>query len=678
MASDHIPYYVGADYNPDQWPERVWMDDIRLMKRAGINLVTLPVFSWSRLEPADGCYDLDWLGRSVDLLHENGIRVCMATPTNAPPFWLTIKHPDILSVNQHDVRHTPGERGRICPSNSVYKTKAAAITRELAIRFAHHPAVVLWHISNEYHHRCFCEQCAQSFRDWLRTSYGNLDELNRAWYADFWGHRVYDWNEIIPPTTRNELFTLNNRCCSAWPGQTLDFQRFSSDAILGLYLNEKRAIKDIQPTAMVTTNFLFANRNINWQAWAPHLDVIAYDSYPINGVHGSDMGFTYDLLRSLKHGQPFYLMEQSPGPVNWMHHCSLKRPGQMRLWSHQATAHGSDASCFFQFRASRGGVEKFHGAIVGHAGRDDTRTFQEVARLGQELGRFGHDLVGSRVAARTAVLMDWDNWIALDQSPWPSADLHYLDLLKKYYRSLWNKNIPVDVIASDANLDAYDFVMAPLLYLLKPGVAAGLDRFVRRGGILITSFMCGMADRNDLMNTTGFPGELRSLLGIWSEELDAVPPSVTNRVLIQKECAPLQGSYATGHICELVHPEGAQVVGVYGDDFYAGYPALTVHHTGKGRAYYVATDAEDKLLDDLVALCCNGLDIKPILNAPANVEVSRRDQNGQSFIFLLNHNQATVPVATGEWTGWVDLTTNRTTTDTIELEPHGVAILTQP
>ncbi len=630
MIHDKLPQiWYGADYNPDQWPEETWAEDMRLMRLAHVNVATLPVFSWALLQPAEDRYEFAWLDRILGLLADNGVYACLATSTAAQPAWLSLRFPDVLPTGWDGLKRRHGGRVNFCPSSPNYRRYSSALAEELALRYQDHPTLVAWHIANEYGNHCYCELCAEGFRQWLKERHGSLDALNEAWNNNFWSHRFYAWQEIEPP------MAIGERGNSP---MLLDYDRFQNQAILECYLGEYRAIKAITPEVAITTNFMSQFKPLNYAAWAPYLDVVSFDSYPRPDLPMSDVAFNHEQMRGLKDGQPFMLMEQTPSQTNWMPRNPLKRPGVMRLQSYQAVAHGADTVMFFQWRRARGGPEKMHGAIVDHVGHEHTRVFQEVQELGAELESLGDTLLDSRQEARVALLFDWENWWAIDYSSGPSADLNYIGLCKRYYHALWQANIAVDVVRPEAHLEGYDLVLAPMLYMVRPGVADHLKTYVRQGGSLLVSFLSGLVDENDMATLEGYPGELRELLGIWVEEFDPLLKEETRGVVMREPWGRLQGDYRAGVLCDLLHLEGAVARATFGESFYAGRPALTVNEYGQGKALYVAADVEDAMLRDLLLTLCDERDIAPALEVPDGVEVTQRIKEGRGYTFVLNHS----------------------------------------
>lgn len=661
----------GGDYNPEQWPREVWDDDMRLFRLAGIDIATVGVFSWSLLQPSEDTYDFEWLDEVVERLHSSEIAVCLATATAAHPAWMAHRHPDVLRVDVQGRRRAYGQRHNSCPSSPTYRRYAAELARRLAERYGGHPALAVWHVNNEYGGRCYCTECAAEFRRWLRTRYGDLDAVNEAWNTRFWSHTFYDWDEIVPPNLLSEH--LDERR-TTFQGISLDYARFSSDNLLACYLLERDAIREHSTDVPITTNMMGAYEPLDYFAWAPHLDVISWDSYPALDTPVSTTAFRHDLMRGLKGGQPFMLMEQTPSQQNWQPYNSLKRPGVMRLWSLQAVARGADTVMFFQLRRSRGACEKFHGAVIEHSGHEHTRVFRECADLGAELEALGDTVLGARIDGRVAIVFDWDTWWALGYSSGPSVDLDYMGEVLAWHRELFDRNLPVDVVGVGADLTRYDVVLAPLLYMVKPGFAAALEAYVAGGGRFVTTYFSGIVDERDLVTLGGYPGELRSLLGIWVEETDALLPGSGNRIVMREARDGFAAEYACDLLCDVIHAESAEVVANYGDDFYAGTPVVTRRRFGDGEAWYVGSRADAAFRGDLVTALCRDAEITPPLTVPRGVEVTRREHDGRGVAFVLNHTEEACTVDLGPST-FRDAVRDRALSGTVVLPPKDVLIL---
>ena len=638
MQQSFFPMILyGADYNPEQWPESIWFDDMRLMKKAHVNMVSINIFSWALLQPERGRYEFGQLDRIMQMLAEHGIAVDLATATATPPTWMSILYPDMLPVTRDGKRLNHGSRQHFCPNSIDYHREVSELVTRLAKRYCNHPALKLWHINNEYGDHissCYCDRCAEAFREWLLVRYQTLDRLNYVWGTSFWSQYYYDWIDILPP----RISPASNN-----PTQLLDYCRFMSDSLLACYQTEADILREITPDVPITTNFIVSFKATDYFSWARHIDIISFDNYPAITTPAWEVALRHDLMRSLKGGQSHVVMEQTPGQLNWMPQNPQMRPGRIRLQSMQAIAHGSDGVLYFQWRQSKAGSEKFHSAIVPHEGSERGRIFQQVAHIGAELERISSDVVGTRITSRVAILMDWQNWWAVEYQPGPSDQLRYWDEIKSHYHALHRLNVAVDIVSPDDDLTRYRLVVAPLLYMLRPGVADNLERFVAQGGVLLTTFFSGIVDQNDHVVLGGYPGQLRRLLGLYVEEFDPWIEGMTNAVVIRE--GPLKGSYACSLWGEVVHPEGANVLGYFANDYYKGSPALSMNKFGEGKAYYLATHGNEELIANLARQLCREVDIQSLLGVEEVLEVTQRQgTDGSSVYFLLNHSDRTVEV----------------------------------
>jgi len=628
----------GGDYNPEQWPEQVWKQDYRLFDEARIDTVTLGVFDWALTQPGPGEYDFALLDRIVARAVAEGRRICLATGTGAHPPWLARAFPEVTRTDFEGRRHRFGQRHNSCPSSPVFRRLATELARRVARRYAGNPAVIAWHVGNEYGGACYCDLCAAGFRDWLRARYGTLDALNDAWNTTFWSHVFTGWDQIEAPSALTEHWRGPDH--TAFQGITLDYLRFMSDAMLANFRDEKAAIRESSPDVPVTTNLMGMYRPIDYHRWAPHLDFASWDNYPPDDESAARMALTHDLIRGLKDGQPFWLMEQTPSHTAARDVNPLKRPGLMRLWSWQAVAHGADAVLFFQLRASRGACEKYHGAVIGHAGRSDTRVFREVAALGAELDRLGGAVLGARTPARVALLFDWDSWWSLEISDGPSRLVRYQQVVLAYHRALWEAGTDVDVVAVTADLAGYDVVLAPALHMVKGDLAARLAAVAERGGSVVTTFLSARVDENDNAFLTDVPGPLGALMGIRVDEWDARGPEFVNPVRLG---ADVQVSARL--LFELVIPQGAATIGTYQADFYAGTPAVTRNTFGAGHGWYVAAGLDQEGVSWVLrqVLDRHGL-TGAYPDRPALETATRVTPDGTRILFLLNHDSVPVGV----------------------------------
>ncbi|MFF7642471.1 beta-galactosidase [Streptomyces canus] len=666
-SSSKIPY--GGDYNPEQWPAEVRDADHRLFTRAGIDTLTVGVFSWSLTQPAEDTYDFTVLDRILDRAAAEGRQVCLATGTAALPPWLAKKYPEVNRTDFEGRRHRYGQRHNFCPSSPAYRRLATELASRLAERYAEHRALLAWHINNEYGGTCYCDLCAAAFRDWLRDRYGTLDALNDAWWTTFWSHRYTSFEEIEPPSALTEHWRGPDH--TAFQGITLDYFRFTTDALLGCFLAEKEVIRAHDPVTPVTTNFMGMFRPLDYHRWAPHLDFASWDSYPPLDVPPSWAALAHDLMRGLKDGAPFWLMEQTPSTTACRDVNPLRRPGELRLATFQAIAHGADAALYFQLRASRGACEKYHGAVIGHAGRDDTRVFREVAALGAELERLGDASLGARTPARTALLFDWDSWWALEISDGPSRLVKYQEVVHAYYRATREAGADVDVVPHTADLTPYDVVLAPALHMVKGDLATRLEAVAERGGTVIATFLSGRVDEHDRAFLTDVPGPLAPLMGIRIDEWDSRRPEFAQ---------PIPELASEGRLVfEIVRLRGAEAVATYGSDFYAGTPAVTRNAHGQGEGWYVATALDQPGVERVVRRVLSRHDlVGPYADHRGLETATRVAPDGTRLLFLLNHTEETVHFTAH--TTATDLLTGKQTAAGAPsaLDPRGVAVLRLP
>jgi beta-galactosidase len=665
---NHNKISYGGDYNPEQWPEDVWQEDMRLFKKAGIDTVTLNVFSWASIQPSENEYDFSRLDKIVKLVTENDMKICLATGTGAHPAWMAKRYPEILRTDFKGRKHKFGGRHNSCPNSPVYRKYAERLAGKLAKHYKNQPNIVGWHISNEFGGECYCENCEKAFRVWLKDRYKTLDELNRAWDTAFWSHTFYDWDEIVLPNELSEHFELFGKDRTQFQGISIDYRRFNSESIMDCYRLEYEAVKRETPDIPVTTNLMGFYQPLDYKKWGKYMDFISWDNYPSPTDSPARMALNHDLMRGLKGGKPFCLMEQTPSVTNWQPYNKLKRPGVMRLWSYQAVAHGADTVMFFQMRRSIGACEKYHGAVIDHAGTEDTRVFREISQLGAELKCLGDTTLGSRLKSRVAIYFDWENWWGIDYSAGPSVLINYHQEVLNYYEALHSRNISCDIIGEGDALSGYDVVIAPVLYMVKGDYDETIRNYVKNGGTFITTYFSGYVDDSDLVYGA-YPGKLRDILGIWVEESDALPEGEENSFTIDGK------KYTSKILCDILHPEGAEVISSYNEDFYAGTPVITENHFGKGKAYYVGTSSDESFYKMFTEKICDEAGIKPDFASYEGLEVTKRYGDNCEFTFLLNHSDKAITItAEGDTTDIISKT-DYSKNQQFEIKPKDVMIL---
>jgi beta-galactosidase len=608
-----------------------------MMQQAKCNVMSVGIFSWAKLEPREGEYDFAWLDSIIEKLYAAGIHIFLATPSGARPAWMSQKYPEVLRVGRDHVPALHGGRHNHCMTSPVYREKTLKINRLLADRYSQHPAVLGWHISNEYGGECHCNLCQEKFRDWLKARYQTLENLNHAWWSTFWSHTYTDWSQIESPAPQGEV---------SIHGLNLDWRRFNTAQVSDFCRHEVAPLKAVNADLPVTTNFMEYFYDYDYWQLAKEIDFISWDSYPMWHREKDETTLAcytamyHDMMRTLKGGKPFVLMESTPSTTNWQPTSKLKKPGMHILSSMQAVAHGADSVQYFQWRKSRGSVEKFHGAIIDHVGHLDTRVGREVTKLGSMLERLP-GVAGCRTEARVAIIFDQQSRWAMDDAAGPrNMGMEYEKTVNEHYRPFWEKGIAVDVIDADQDLSSYALVIAPMLYMVRQGFAERAEAFVADGGHLVTTYWSGIVDESDLCYTGGFPGPLRNLLGIWAEEIDCLGEGERNLVQgLAGNASGLQGPYQVRHLCELIHAESAQTLATYRDDFYAGRPAVTVNRFGKGKAWHVASRNDLPFQRDFFAGIISELALGQAIDAdlPPGVVATARTDGESSWVFVQNY-----------------------------------------
>lgn len=622
----------GGDWNPEQWTPDVWDEDLRLMRQAHVNLVTVGVFSWAHLEPEPGRYEFEWLDRVLDKCLAAGVRVDLATATASPPPWLGHRWPESLPRTDDGTILTYGARQQYCPSSHAYRDHALALVERIANRYAHHDAVVMWHVGNEYGAHtpaCWCDVSAEAFRDWLGKRYNTIDELNAAWSTSFWSQRYSDYSEVIPP--RRTPYFPN-------PTQQLDFRRFSSDALLELFKAERDVIRTVSPSDKpITTNFMRFFPHADYWQWAAAEDVISDDWYPdladpsshVEGAAGAD------LMRSLGNGRPWLLMEQAVSAINWRSVNPPKSGGAYRRWSLQQVARGADAVLHFQWRASIGGAEKWHSGMLPHAG-PRTRSWREVVALGAELEGLA-DLAGATTQADIAIVVDWPSWWALELDSRPSTELSFLATMLSWYEPLWRRGFAIDFVNSEMDLTDYRLILVPQLYSVSDAGASRVIDAVRAGSHVAIGFFSGAVDEHDTVRPGGYLAPWTELLGVWIEEYrPLLPGSVISLVDPSTGVASATASRWSEHL----HAVDADVILEYADADIAGCPAVTrKSHDNGAQAWYFSAELEGEALAAALSRIARQAEVQPILvhEPPEDIEVALRHTDDRSFLFLINH-----------------------------------------
>ena len=630
----------GGDYNPDQWLDYpdILKDDLRLMKLANVNTMTVGIFAWSALEPTEGNYNFEWLDKIIDDVYNQGGRVILATPSGARPAWLSEKYPEVLRTNDRREKMLHGGRHNHCFSSPIYREKTQKMNYKLAERYGNHPALIMWHVSNEYSGDCHCELCQENFRDWLKNKYKTIENVNKAWWGPFWSHTYTDWSQIESPSSIGE---------NAVHGLNLDWKRFVTDQTIDFYENEAKPLRELTPNVPITTNFmadtddLIPFQSLNYEKFSKHVDILSWDCYPAwhndwetTKDLATKVGFINDLYRSLKQ-QPFLIMECTPSGVNWHNVNKAKRPGMHTLASMQLLAHGSDSVLYFQWRKSRGSSEKFHGAVVDHDNSEENRVFKEVSQVGEILDKI-KEIKGSMKQSKVAIIYDWENdWALKDAQGFGKESRRYPQTLQSHYKSFWDKNISVDVVTPQQDLSKYSLVVAPMMYMMTEETMDRFRDYVKNGGVLVGSYLSGLVNETDLTYLGGWPKTLQEIYGIDVKEIDTLYPKDRNSIKFGNE------SFEVVDYCTIIEAKEAEVLAKYEEDFYKNTPAITKNNLEKGKAYFIGARTNQEFLSKFYDKIVKDLDINEVEDfiSECGISIQIRENKDEKYYFVMNFTE---------------------------------------
>ena len=630
----------GGDYNQDQWLDYpdILKDDLRLMKLANVNTMTVGIFAWSALEPTEGNYNFEWLDKIIDDVYNQGGRVILATPSGARPAWLSEKYPEVLRTNDRREKMLHGGRHNHCFSSPIYREKTQKMNYKLAERYGNHPALIMWHVSNEYSGDCHCELCQENFRDWLKNKYKTIENVNKAWWGPFWSHTYTDWSQIESPSSIGE---------NAVHGLNLDWKRFVTDQTIDFYENEAKPLRELTPNVPITTNFmadtddLIPFQSLNYEKFSKHVDILSWDCYPAwhndwetTKDLATKVGFINDLYRSLKQ-QPFLIMECTPSGVNWHNVNKAKRPGMHTLASMQLLAHGSDSVLYFQWRKSRGSSEKFHGAVVDHDNSEENRVFKEVSQVGEILDKI-KEIKGSMKQSKVAIIYDWENdWALKDAQGFGKESRRYPQTLQSHYKYFWDKNISVDVVTPQQDLSKYSLVVAPMMYMMTEETMDRFRDYVKNGGVLVGSYLSGLVNETDLTYLGGWPKTLQEIYGIDVKEIDTLYPKDRNSIKFGNE------SFEVVDYCTIIEAKEAEVLAKYEEDFYKNTPAITKNNLEKGKAYFIGARTNQEFLSKFYDEIVKDLHINEVEDfiSEGGISIQIRENKDAKYYFVMNFTE---------------------------------------
>ena len=662
-------FYFGVDYYPEHWPEERWAEDVRLMAEAGFNVVRLAEFAWSKLEPEEGQFDFDWLDRAISILASHDIRVVLGTPTASPPPWLMVKSPDLFLVREDGRRATFGNRREYCPNNPVYHDCTRRLVTQMAKHYAGHPSVIGWQIDNEFGDRCYCSICTGAFQNWLRRRYGSLDELNEKWGTIFWSHVYTDWDQIPPPLTTGG---------SPNPGLALDFFRFSSDSYVAYQQMQVDILRKKCPNHFITHDFMgFKYDRINYFDLAQDLDFVSWNNYQrmqwtmhakVDPSHGA---LAADAMRGLK-GQNFWVMEQQSGSGGWEIVSVAPRPGELRLWAYQTVAHGADAVIFFRWRTARFGTEQYWHGLLDHDAHP-SRRYEEIKRMGAEIRKAGEPIYGSTLKPAVAMVLSYDSRFAF-QIQANNPQFSYPDHFHQFYRALYHRHVPIDIVAPTADFSTYKLVVAPALHVVSDGATENLKRFVEAGGVLVVTQRSGVKDEANAVVNQRLPGLLAELCGVEVEEYDSLSADMHNGLEFALPELASGSPVPVSMWCDVLKPNGATVVARYTQDYYAGKPAITLNRFAQGQVVYVGALGDAGLYETLADWLLDSVGVQAILTAPKGIEVTERWQGPQRLVFVLNHTDREQEVdLDGRYTDLLD--SSATLKGAVTVPPRDVLVL---
>lgn len=632
--------YLGCAYYPEYWGVERVETDARLMKAAGIDTVRIGEFAWSRMEPEEGVFDLDWLHDAVEVLGRHGIKVLMCTPTATPPAWLTGKYPDTLLVRGDGTTMLHGARRHYCPSSKTYRGHCRRIAEKLSSELARHKNVFAWQIDNELGPEsgwCHCESCQAAFRDWLKARYKTVGGLNDAWKTGFWSVDYSGWDQIRLDDCRLGLYSSQN----------LDSRRFRSELMIDFCGEQEKILRRNHPGAKVTTNGMGPVYSpIDYYKLFENLDAACDDLYFDTATMDGD-ALALNVFRSIKQGHGFWLTETGSGALD---HNKPPHPGQFRAWMWSSFAHGGEAHLVFRWRTCLSGHEQELQGILGHSGRPGSRyetvkgCFLEMKALCRKFGDLPLPEAG------VAIVQDYQTLWGYESSR-IGRDVDYHGLVQSIHKEFYRRNVLADIIPPGRDLRKYKLVVLPSVMIIPEDFAAELKSFVKAGGVLLAIGQIGIRDSHDNYIEAQVPSSgMAALLGISIEGgtylKDHCHPE---RTMSHPDCdcrveSEVSGSFkgrkingkAGRWIAEVSAPADITAFR-FTDEIYAGRPAITCKKSGKGTAIYsAAIQLSDSIrgatIDHCLEIARPGIWQGP--STSLHVEAIKRGD----IILFINHN----------------------------------------
>jgi len=638
------PLLLGVDYYPDQTPESLWEEDARKISEAGLTNVRIAEFAWALMEPTESKFDFAWLQRAVDILHRNNIAVILGTPSAAPPPWLTMKYPDVVQVNEKGEKLRPGGRRFTCPTNQTYRRLSLAVATEMARKFAAHPGVIGWQIDNELtlgsSPRCYCDFCRAGFQAWARTKYGTLEKVNQTWGTNFWSQRYTDWGQIPVPLPSG---------ADPNPSLALDYGRYQSFANASFLGEQLAMLRKLCAKHFVTTNNIGVPYDvIDARELYAQLDLVAFDNYPgffdmllhqggqtgplLSSVIPATIAMQHDFGRSILR-KPFLIMEQQSGKAGQQTFSPQPEPGQVRLWSYQAIAHGAMGINYFRWDTATLGAEQYWHGMLNHD-RSQSPAFGEILQTVKELKSLGPEFLNSGYEAQSALYFDYDSSWAVKIQP-GHFRLSYSEQATTWYGAASPSHTGIDLVGPGSDLSAYKIVFAPVVYVLSESQADKIRQYVKNGGVFVTSFRLGVKTESSQIVGTPLPGFLADVMGVTLE--DYAPIYAENPQV--KFAAMLAGADAEcGIWADILKPSTAEVLATYSSGQHSGKAAITLNRLGNGQAIYVGADLRGPDLSKVLATFVASAGVKRPLDVPAGVELTVRKNANKRWLCVLNHH----------------------------------------
>ncbi len=654
----------GAAYYPEQWPPDRWPVDARLMRETGVEIVRVAEHAWSRLEPRRGQYDFGWLREAVEVLAAEGLKVVLATPTASPPTWLFNRHPSMVPQDKNGLRWYPGSTRHVCLNNRPYRRYVRRIVRECGRSLGGVKAVAAWQIDTYLGAhgggRCYCDDCEQAFREWLRGRYGTIDRLNKLWGTAAWSQEFGDWHLICAP---------RRTPASPHPSLVLDYERFLSATVRDFIREQREIIEHYEPEPKTITTICLGleTDHIEQPSVAGPLDVVSIANFPRGAEDVDETALHLDLARS-SGGGIFWVLEQRAGATTPGSRGSQPRPGQLRLWSYQAAARGAGLLCYFRWR-THPSAQQMHWSGLLEADGTPARHYEEVRDAIREIGEHEQSWAGRGPDAQVAVVLDYHSHWAL-RAPELNTSLDYLVALREHYGSLRRRGLAVDVIQPGASLDRYRAVFVPMPAIVRPRDAIRWQEFVEQGGVLVVTAPAGSrTEHNSRISTP--PGPLADLLGVHVVEEDLLAQGFENSLVWDNDAYPALG------VCSVVQVDDAEVLARYESDFYSESPALTIARRGEGAAYYLATVSNTSLVERLHEVALDRARVSVAIRSADDVELIplREDEAGVEFVFALNHGNATARVDLPDDREFTEVLSANACSAALDLKPYSVALL---